>query len=85
MSNVERLEEALQHTPPFDAAYAVAITLRDAGVPQAELLQLFDEARERHANDDDETRYDAILEVMDFIGGGCQPSKAIYPNGPESP
>jgi len=47
---------------------------------QAELLSLFDAARERHARDDDETGYDAILDTMDLIERWCGPSQRLYPD-----
>jgi hypothetical protein len=53
-------------------------------MPQAELLALFDAARERHGGDADETSYDAILDTMDLITGWCAPSQRLYPD-PEQP
>ena len=47
-------------------------------MPQAELLALFDAARERHARDADETNCEAILDAMDLIAGWCVLSPRLY-------
>jgi hypothetical protein len=57
----------------------LARELRGTGVSQSELLALYDSFRELHATDADETRYNAILDTMDFIAGWCRPSQSIYP------
>jgi hypothetical protein len=33
-----------------------------------------------HENDEDETKYDAILDTMDVIVGWCSPQYRLYPN-----
>jgi hypothetical protein len=81
---MDRVESALAWTPPRDALLELAGGLRDGGMPQAELLALFDAARERHGGDADETSYDAILDTMDLITGWCAPSQRLYPD-PEQP
>jgi hypothetical protein len=83
-SPMDRVESALASEPPQDALLELAEELRDGGMPQAELLALFDAARERHAGDADETSYDAILDTMDLISGWCAPSRRLYPD-PEQP
>lgn len=75
----ERLVSALTGPEPFVAARSLAIDLRDAGMPQSELLALFDAARQRHSTDADEARYNAVLDVMDLIVGHCIPSSQLYP------
>jgi hypothetical protein len=77
----ERIEHALTTATPFEALLSVAQQLRDEGVPQSELLALYDSFRERHATDTNETLYDAVLDTMDFIVGWCSPSRALYPDG----
>ncbi|WP_217699010.1 hypothetical protein [Prosthecobacter debontii] len=74
-----RLENALQDSEPSRAVHALAIALRDEGMSQIEMHQLFDEFRAKHANDTDETYYDAVLDSMDFIVGWCSPSFRLYP------
>jgi len=81
---MDRVESALAWTPPLDALLELAGELRDGGMPQAELLALFDAARERHGGDADEMSYDAILDTMDLITGWCAPSQRLYPD-PEQP
>ena len=80
----DRVETALAPTPPRDALLRLARELRDGAMPQAELLALFDAARERHAQGADETKYEAILDIMDLIAGWCAPSLRLYPD-PEQP
>ena len=75
----DRLELALATATPSAALLELAEELRDGGMPQEELLALFDAARERHAHDADETGHNAILDVMDLIVDYCSPSRAIYP------
>jgi hypothetical protein len=77
---MDRVEAALAAVPPKDGLPEVARELRDGGMSQAELVSLFDAARERHARDDDETGYNAILDTMDFIVGWCAPSQRLYPD-----
>lgn len=75
----DRLEAALAMLPP-DTLLELATELRDGGMSQADLLALFDSARERHHDDADETKYDAILDTMDFIAGWCNPWQKLYPD-----
>ena len=79
-SPMDRVEAALAAVPPKGSLPELALELRDGGMSQAELLSLLDAARERHACDDDETGYDAILDTMDLIVGWCAPSQRLYPD-----
>ena len=79
-SNEELLETLLREPNPFDAALGLAIALRNSGMPQAQLRQLFDDASKRHSADADDRQYDALLDVMDLIVGWCSPDRAIYPD-----
>jgi len=76
---MDRLEAALAMTPQ-EALPELARELRDGGMSQADLLALFDAARERHECDADETKYDAILDTMDLIVGWCASSRSLYPD-----
>jgi hypothetical protein len=76
----DRVERVLAAPEPRAAVLELAQDLRDGGMPQAELLALFDAARERHAQDADEARYDAILDAMDLMVGWCAPSQNLYPD-----
>jgi hypothetical protein len=77
---MDRVVAALAAVPPKGSLPALARELRDGGMSQAELLSLFDAARERHARDNDESAYDAILDTMDLISGWCLPSQRLYPD-----
>jgi hypothetical protein len=79
-SPMDRVEAALTATTPHGALLGLARELRDGAMSQAELLALFDAARERHAGDADETNYKAILDTMDLIAGWCSPSQKLYPD-----
>jgi len=72
------LLQALNVAEPFAAASAFACELRDRGMSQGEVLELFDAARAQLASDIDERRYNAILDVMDLIAGWCHPTNAIF-------
>jgi hypothetical protein len=76
---MDRLEAALAMMPE-ETLPELARELRDGGMSQADLLALFDAARERHESDADETAYDAILHTMDLIVGYCAASHRIYPD-----
>jgi hypothetical protein len=78
MSNTDRLEEALRQPDAFHAALALAILLRDSGMAQNELTDLFDKSRSQHAEDADERQYNVVLDVMDRIAGYCSPAQALY-------
>lgn len=69
-----RLQMAFRQPQPNRAALELARVLRDEGLSQLDLYQLFDEFRAAHASDVDETIYDAILDTMDSISGWCNPS-----------
>ena len=73
-----RLEVALQEVEPSGAVYKLACALRDEGMTQPELYQLFDEFRAIHENDADETLCDALLDTMDYISGWCSKGRGLY-------
>jgi hypothetical protein len=79
-SPVDRLASALASATPADTALDLARHLRDEGMAQSDLLALYDQFRERHASDADETCYDAVLDAMDCIVGWCSPSQTLYPD-----
>ena len=47
---------------------------------QSELQALFESFAARHRADADESRYNALLDTLDFIVGWCSPSRALYPS-----
>jgi hypothetical protein len=73
-----RLEIALQQPQPSRTASQLARALRDEGMSQLDLYQLFDEFRAVHESDADGTVYDAVLDTMDFISGWCSPGSRLY-------
>lgn len=74
---VEQLETVLESNPGDVLQFA--ISLRDSGVSKVELTRVFDAVRSRHSNDQDSTKYDVILDTMDYITGWCSPQNALYP------
>ncbi len=78
-SPAARVKSVLQHPAPFPELLSLAQQLRDEGLPQPELTALFDSFREHHAGDEDQSRYDAVLDTLDQIVGWCSPSRALYP------
>ncbi len=65
---------------PFPALLQLATALRDAGMAQFDLQALFESFAARHQADADESRYDALLDTLDFIVGWCSPGGALYPS-----
>ncbi|MEO8351078.1 MAG: hypothetical protein ABI680_05065 [Chthoniobacteraceae bacterium] len=74
----DRVEQALSAPEPFSTLLSVAKQLRDEGMAQHDLTALLDGFREQHDSDADETRYDAIIDTLDFVVGWCPPSKTLY-------
>jgi hypothetical protein len=74
----ERLEIALQQPEPASAAYELARALRDEGMTQLAMHQMFDAFRAGHERDADETIYNAILDSMDCICGWSAASHRLY-------
>jgi hypothetical protein len=75
----DRLEVALAADAPFDALLATATQLRDEGITQEELRALLDDLRADRESDADETRYNAVLDVLDFVVGWCPPGSTLFP------
>ena len=75
-----RVEQALASAEPFPALLQLATELRDAGMAQSELQALFESFAASHRADTDESRYDALLDTLDFIVGWCSPGSALYPS-----
>ena len=66
--HIQRFEEAFQSKNPAAELYRLTVSLRDEGVPQTELYELFQ--RFQTATSGDDPRYDAIVDTMDLIHGG---------------
>ena len=80
-TRIELLEKSLNPAEPA-AVHALADEWRNAGLNQAEMLDIFDAVRARHYEDVDERRYDLVLDVMDRIVGFCSHHNALYPRSP---
>jgi len=75
----ERLDLAVYSTCPFVDLLACATALQQEGMSQDELKAQFEILRIRFQFDTDELRYNAVLDVLDFIVGWCPPGKSLYP------
>ena len=66
--HVQRFEGAFQSKNPTAELYRLAVSLRDEGMTQTELYELFQ--RFQTATSEEDPRYDAIVDTMDLIHGG---------------
>jgi hypothetical protein len=73
-----RIELALEHGSPQESLGALSAAFKAEGLSQLQIYRLFDEQRARHQNDSDETKYNAILEVLDRIAGWCAPQARLF-------
>jgi hypothetical protein len=73
-----RFDNALIEPSPSVALLTLAEALKSEGMSQQEMYRLFNEHRARHEHDKDETCYNAILDVMDFIVGWCSPHSRLF-------
>lgn len=82
-TNLEEAREAIRKTldepAPLQPLWDLAKKLRDEGMPQSVMNDLFAEFHSQHENDADETRLNAVLDVLDFIVDWCIPGYEIYP------
>ena len=70
--HIERFEEALYSDQPGKSLYESAVALRDGGMSQVDLYELFMHffLLVQKTSPDDDTFYDAIADNMDLICGG---------------
>ena len=80
VSPESRVEQALASPEPFPTLFQLATESRDAGMAQPDLQALFESFAARHQTDPDESRYDALVDTLDFIVGWCSPGRALYPS-----
>jgi len=66
--HIRRFEQALSSENPSQELSRLAITLRDEGVSQVELYDLFEHSQ--IATPGDDPRYDTIVDTMELICGG---------------
>lgn len=73
-----RIDAALNTDSPANSLADLAKAFKAEGMSQHDMHQLFDQHRAKHAGDADETKYDAILDTMDYIVGFCQPGARLF-------
>ncbi len=82
--NLEEAREAIRKTldepAPFQPLWDLVKKLRDQGMSQSVMNDLFTEFHRKHRDDTDETRHDAVVDVMDFIVGWCHSRNRLYPD-----
>jgi hypothetical protein len=77
-----RVAAACAAPRPAQALHALARELRDKGLEQRVLYDLFDSCRARHTDDeDDDEAFDGLCDTMDFICGWHSPGHpmALFP------
>jgi hypothetical protein len=74
-----RVEQALGSVEPAHALFELAKQMRDEGMPQAELTELYKSFAEPLSSLADETAYNGLLDTLDCIVGWCQASQKFYP------
>ena len=78
MTPSERLDSALSTRDPFASALKLAATLKSEGLTQNQLHRVFNQARDV-CHDTEGPKYDAILDVLDYITGWCSPETRLFP------
>jgi hypothetical protein len=73
-----RIEKALQEDLLLDALVGLAKVFKAEGMSQREMYDLFDEYREKHEMDREDTLYDAILYTMGVISGRCDVNARLF-------
>lgn len=74
----QKIKAALDAPQPGDHLFHLATAFKEKGLTQAQIYSLFTDFLARHEEDEDETKYDALIDVLDFISGYCHPSKALF-------
>ena len=73
-----QLENALKAENVFTALYETAVFMRDDGLTKDDVYAQFEVLHLQLSKEGDETRYNAILDVMDCIMGWCSPHLKIF-------
>lgn len=75
--DLQRFRLALSSPDPFKALHELAVTLKLEGMSQVAMYHLF--AVFQREIDDDDPRYDAIVDNMDYVwGGGWAKGNALF-------
>jgi hypothetical protein len=73
-----RIENALRERSPAKALAALARAFKAEGMSQREMHDLFEQFLAEHENDREDTLYDAILDTMGMISGGCHQNARLF-------
>jgi hypothetical protein len=75
----ESIRRALAEPVPFDALWALAKQFRDENMSQSVMYDLLTEFHLDHREEHDETRSNAISDVLDFVVGWCTADNRLFP------
>lgn len=78
MNYALEFEKALNSNKPFENLHELAVKWKAQGMSKDEMYTLFEHYGRIHQEDEDETKYDAIADTMDFIVGWCLPQKRLF-------
>ena len=78
MNIEDRMSDALECSDLDESLYRFAVDCRNSGMSKDHLYRLFDRYRAFHKEDHDSTKYDAILDTMDYISGFCQNDRKLF-------
>ena len=73
-----RIENALREPSPAKALAALARAFKAEGMSQRGMHDLFEEFLIQHENDREDVLYDAILDTMGMISGGCHQNARLF-------
>jgi len=76
-AQILKLESALQTAAPFESLLALAQQMKEQGVTQKDMYELFAAQRLRYM-DTNESYADVIADVLDRIVGWCQPAHRLF-------
>ena len=76
-TQIQRLESALQTAAPFESVLALARQMKEQGVTQQDMYELFSAQRLRYM-DTNEFYSNVIGDVLDRIVGWCQPAHRLF-------
>jgi hypothetical protein len=77
-SHRDRVAHALEQDGAEAVVYDLAKALKAESMTQPDMRELFYEFLRKHRDDVDETKYNAVYEVLTAIEGDCAQSSRIY-------
>src|SRR5262245_23146662 len=75
----DRVAYALDQSNSESAVHYLAIAMKAEGMTQPDMHELFVEFLGKHIDDVDETKYNAVYELLTAIEGDCAAHSRIYP------